>query len=263
MAKETLIRTICFLGVFFFIAVWEMFSPRRSLSQKKSIRWFANLSLVVCNQALLRWIFPVTALGLAFVAKEHGWGLLHQFELPVFAQVLFSLLLFDLVIYWQHVAFHRVPFLWRVHRMHHVDLDLDVTTGSRFHPIEILLSMVIKMAVIVLVGTPPLSVLVFEVLLNAAAMFNHGNIYLPTPIDRVLRWLIVTPDMHRVHHSVRSNETHSNFGFNLPWWDRLFKTYRAQPKDGHEEMTIGLPVFREKKYLKIQNLLKVPFIKNP
>ena len=167
----------------------------------------------------------------------------------------------DLVIYLQHVLFHAVPALWRLHRMHHADLEFDVTTGTRFHPIEIVLSMLIKLTVIGALGAPALSVLIFEVLLNATAMFNHSNVQLPAPVDCILRWLVVTPDMHRVHHSVVVRETNSNFGFNLPWWDRLFGTYRAQPEAGHEGMTIGVKEIRDPAEQRLDRMLTQPFRK--
>ena len=179
--------------------------------------------------------------------------------LPAWVGVVASVVLLDLAIYFQHVLFHAVPVLWRLHRMHHADLDFDVTTGLRFHPIEILLSMVIKLAVVAALGAPALAVLIFEVLLNATSMFNHGNVRIPAGLDRVLRWVVVTPDMHRVHHSILSRETNSNFGFNLPWWDRLFGTYRAQPAAGHEGMTIGIEQFRDPRELRLDRMLLQPF----
>jgi sterol desaturase/sphingolipid hydroxylase (fatty acid hydroxylase superfamily) len=169
-----------------------------------------------------------------------GWGLLNHFQVPFAIAVPLAVIAMDFVIWLQHVMVHAVPALWRLHRVHHADLDYDVTTGARFHPLEIILSMLIKFATIVVLGPPVVAVVIFEVLLNATAMFNHGNIRLPAGLDRVLRWVVVTPDMHRVHHSVEDDETNSNFGFNLPWWDRLFGTYRDQPRAGHVGMTIGI-----------------------
>ena len=194
---------------------------------------------------LVRILFPTTAVGLALLAEARGFGLFNVVALPAWVAVVASVVILDLAIYLQHVLFHAVPALWRLHRMHHADLEFDVTTGLRFHPIEILLSMLIKFAVVAALGAPALAVLIFEVLLNATSMFNHGNVRIPAGLDRVLRWLVVTPDMHRVHHSILSRETNSNFGFNLPWWDRLFGTYRAQPAAGHEAMTIGIEQFRD------------------
>ena len=187
----------------------------------------------------------MTAVGLALIEEQHGWGLLYQISLPYWATLIVSVILLDLTLYFQHVLFHAVPLLWRFHRMHHADIFFDVTTGVRFHPLEILLSMGIKLIVVAALGPPVIAVLVFEILLNATSMFNHGNIRIPETLDRHLRWIVVTPDMHRVHHSVLVQETNSNFGFNLPWWDRLFMTYRPQPIRGHNRMTIGIEQFRD------------------
>jgi sterol desaturase/sphingolipid hydroxylase (fatty acid hydroxylase superfamily) len=213
--------------------------------------------VVVIDTLFVRILFPVTAVGLALLAK--GWGLFAVLGLSGWAAVVLGVILLDLAIYLQHVLFHAVPVLWRLHRMHHADLEFDVTTGSRFHPIEILLSMGIKLGVVAALGIPAVAVLLFEVLLNATAMFNHGNVRLPARIDHILRWFIVTPDMHRVHHSIRVSETNSNFGFNLPWWDRLFGTYRDQPAAGHEGMTIGITQFRDPIELRLDRMLLQPF----
>jgi sterol desaturase/sphingolipid hydroxylase (fatty acid hydroxylase superfamily) len=201
---------------------------------------------------------PVLAVGFALLAEARGWGLLNAFEVAFALALPVSLLALDLAIYLQHVLFHAVPALWRLHRVHHADLEFDVTTGLRFHPIEILLSMGIKLAVVAALGPPAIAVLVFEVLLNATSMFNHGNVRIALGLDRILRWIVVTPDMHRVHHSIHANETNSNFGFNLPWWDRLLGTYRAQPRDGHEGMTIGIEQFRTPRELWLDRLLIQP-----
>jgi len=214
---------------------------------------------VVVDTLLVRILFPTTAVGLALVAEAHGLGLFNMLVLPAWIGVVVSVILLDLAIYFQHVLFHAVPGLWRLHRMHHADLDIDVSTGLRFHPIEILLSMVIKLAVVIALGAPALAVLIFEVLLNATSMFNHSNIRIPERFDGVLRWFVVTPDMHRVHHSILPRETNSNFGFNLPWWDRLFGTYRAQPAAGHEAMTIGIEQFRDPRELRLDRMLLQPF----
>ena len=218
---------------------------------------------MIVDTLLVRILFPTTAVGLALVAEARGFGLLNVIRLPDWLALLAAVVVLDLAIYLQHVLFHAVPALWRLHRMHHADLEFDVTTGLRFHPIEIVLSMLIKFAVVVAIGAPALSVLVFEVLLNATSMFNHTNMRIPTRIDRVLRWLVVTPDMHRVHHSILARETNSNFGFNLPWWDRLFGTYRAQPAAGHEEMTIGIEQFRDPLELRLDRMLAQPFRGDP
>jgi sterol desaturase/sphingolipid hydroxylase (fatty acid hydroxylase superfamily) len=233
------------------------------LTISKTARWFANLAIISFNAALVRLLFPVLPVALALLAQKKGWGLLNYFDAPYWFAVIAGVIALDLVIYLQHVMFHAVPALWRLHMMHHADLDFDLTTGLRFHPIEIVLSTGIKLAAVVVFGPPLLGVLLFEVLLNATAMFNHGNIRIPISIDRVLRFFVVTPDMHRVHHSVVIKETNSNFGFNLPWWDRLLGTYRDQPAAGHQEMTIGLSQFRDAKRLTLPWMLALPFTGEP
>ncbi len=256
---EPAIRLGFFLGVFAIMAGWEVLAPRRGRSVSRWVRWPNNLGIVAVNTLLLRVLVPTAAVGLALTGEARGWGLLNAFALPYWLSVVLAVVLLDLAIYLQHVMFHAVPALWRLHRMHHADLDFDVTTGARFHPIEILLSMVLKLGVVAALGAPALAVLVFEVLLNATAMFNHANARLPERLDRVLRWIVVTPDMHRVHHSVVPRETNSNFGFNLPWWDRLLGTYRAQPAAGHTAMTIGLEQFRDQGDLRLDRMLVQPF----
>ena len=255
---EATIRLGFFLGIFALVAVWELALPRRRLIHARWLRWYANLGIVVLNTALVWLLVPLAPVALAVVAESRGWGILNLFALPFWLEALIALVVLDLVIYLQHVMFHALPVLWRLHRMHHADLDFDVTTGSRFHPIEILVSVSIKMAAVVLLGPPAVAVLVFEILLNGTSMFNHGNVRLPAGLDRVLRWVVVTPDMHRVHHSDVPAETNSNFGFNLPWWDRLFGTYRAQPNLGHEHMTIGIDAFREPRELHLHRMLAQP-----
>jgi sterol desaturase/sphingolipid hydroxylase (fatty acid hydroxylase superfamily) len=251
-------RLLLFFFVFAVIMLWELASPRRALTTGKLRRWLRNLSLVGIDAVAVRLLFPAGAVGLAWFARERGFGLLHVVELPVWLELSLSILVLDLVVYLQHVVFHAVPALFRVHMVHHADLDFDVTTGNRFHPVEILLSMVIKGAAIAALGPPVLSVLAFEALLNATAMFNHANARIPAPIDRALRYVVVTPDMHRVHHSVVPVETNSNFGFNFPWWDRLLGTYRPEPRAGHEGMTIGLRQFRDPEALTLPRLLALP-----
>jgi len=258
-AYEPFIRLGAFGGVFTVMAIWELVRPRRKQAIGRGTRWPSNLGVVVVDTLLVRLVFPITAVGLALVAEAHGWGLFNEITLPVSIAVFAPVVLLDLAIYFQHVLFHAVPALWRLHRMHHADLEFDVTTGLRFHPIEILLSMVIKLAVVAALGAPAVAVLVFEVLLNATSMFNHSNVRLPLGLDRALRWFVVTPDMHRVHHSILARETNSNFGFNLPWWDRLFGTYRAQPAAGHEGMTIGIEQFRDPRELGLDRMLLQPF----
>lgn len=260
MQHEPLIRLIFFFGVLVLMAVWEVVAPRRSRSVSKGWRWSSNLGLVVVNTVAVRLVFALGAVGVALVAQEHDWGLFNNVALPAWLAILLAVLALDFVIYLQHVLFHAVPVFWRLHMVHHADLDVDVTTGLRFHTIEILLSMGIKVAAIVLLGAPAVAVLIFEVLLNATSMFNHGNVRMPLALDRLLRMVVVTPDMHRVHHSVVPNETNSNFGFNLPWWDFLFGTYRAQPAAGHRQMTIGLSQFRAAWVDRLQWMLAMPFI---
>jgi sterol desaturase/sphingolipid hydroxylase (fatty acid hydroxylase superfamily) len=240
--------------------LWEWRQPRRILSLPRGRRWPANLGIIVVDSVVVRLVFPVLAVGMAGLAANQGWGLFNQPHAPFWLAFIASLLLLDLAIYAQHVVFHRVPWLWRLHRMHHTDLDFDVTTALRFHPLEIVLSMLIKLAAVVALGAPAVAVMLFEVILNATAMFNHGNVRLPLWLDRRLRWVLVTPDMHRVHHSVRVEETDSNFGFNLPWWDRLFGTYRDQPRAGHTGMTIGLEYFRDRRATALPQLLLQPFL---
>jgi sterol desaturase/sphingolipid hydroxylase (fatty acid hydroxylase superfamily) len=261
LAHEPSVRLGAFFGVFTLMAVWEAVAPRRKRLLPRRVRWVHNLALVVLNSLILRLLFPVAAVGFALLAAERGWGLLNAFGVPFWWAFALSVITLDFLIYLQHVMFHAVPLLWRLHRMHHADLDFDVTTGARFHPIEILLSMLIKFAVIAVIGAPAVAVVIFEVVLNATAMFNHGNLRLPAVLDRVLRLLIVTPDMHRVHHSIEDHETNSNFGFNLSLWDRMFGTYKAQPDAGHEAMTIGIRDFREPRLASdLPGMLILPFL---
>ena len=257
--NETAFRLGIFLGVLVLVAAWEALSPRRVRRFSRWRRWPSNLGIVALNTVVLRLLFPAAAVGMAWYAREHGWGLFNAVQVPAALAVVATVVVLDLLIDLHHVMFHAVPALWRLHRMHHTDLDFDVTTGARFHPIEIVLSMVIKLAAVVVLGAPPVAVVIFEVILNATAMFNHANLRLPLAVDRVLRLVVVTPDMHRVHHSVVPAETNSNFGFNLPWWDRLLGTYRAQPAAGHEAMTIGIEQFREAGDLRLDRMLVQPF----
>jgi sterol desaturase/sphingolipid hydroxylase (fatty acid hydroxylase superfamily) len=256
--NEPLIRLSSFLGVLAVMAAFEIVAPRRKLTAPKGIRWFSNLGVVVVNTIALRLLFPLAGVGFALFAAERGWGLGPLLGAPHGLWVIVCVLALDAAIWAQHVAFHFVPALWRLHRMHHADLDIDVTTGLRFHPVEIILSMLIKFAVIALLGAPAVAVLIFEVLLNGTAMFNHSNVKIPERADAMIRTLIVTPDMHRVHHSVDPSETHTNFGFNLSIWDQLFGLYKAQPKFGHEGMTIGLPIFRDPVELRLDRMLTQP-----
>ncbi len=260
LANELAVRLGFFFGVFILIALWEILLPRRRLSIPKATRWLSNMTLVVLNSLVLRLLFPVAAVGAAIYAEEKAWGLFNQFNIPDLLSVVICVVVLDLAIYLQHLMVHHVPVFWRLHRVHHADLDYDLTTGTRFHTLEMILSMLIKFAVIALLGPPLVAVVIFEVVLNITAMFNHGNVYIAEKIDRVLRLFVVTPDMHRVHHSVHPALTHSNFGFSLPWWDRLFGTYRAQPLEGHTEMQIGLPDYRNPQQAnRLDGMLMMPF----
>lgn len=258
---ETTIRLVFFFGVFALMASWEVRAPRRALTLTRLQRWTSNLGLVVLNTLVLRILFPAAAVGMGLFTTAQGWGLLNAIALPDWLAVLVAVVALDFVIWVQHVLFHAVPGLWRLHRVHHADLDYDLTTGARFHPIEIVLSMLIKFATIAALGPPVVAVILFEVILNGMAMFNHANVRLPLGVDRVLRWFVVTPDMHRVHHSIDDDETNSNFGFNLPWWDRLLGTYRDQPRAGHEGMTIGIRDHRDPHRVdRLDGMLVLPFI---
>lgn len=259
VANEPIIRTLGFVSVLCVMAVWEILATRRPQTIKRSVRWPGNLAIVVLDTLAVRLFFPLAAVGAAIYASGQELGLLNLASIPGWMTVGLAILLLDLAIYFQHRIFHAVPWLWRLHRMHHADLEFDVTTGLRFHPFEILLSMAIKIAVVVLIGAPALAVVVFEVLLNATSLFNHGNVRLPQRVDRWLRLILVTPDMHRVHHSTIRRETDSNFGFSVPWWDRLFGTYRAQPEKGHLGMTIGIEDFRTEHDLRLDQMLIQPF----
>ena len=263
LEHEPGIRLTFFFGILFLVTAWELLAPRRSLTTSKTSRWFSNLSIVLIDSLAVRLLMPLQAVGVALFVAKHGWGILNNVTLPDWAGIVLGILGLDLVIYLQHAMFHAIPVFWRLHRMHHTDLDFDVTTGIRFHPIEIFLSMGIKMAAVMVLGASAIAVVLFEVLLNATSMFNHGNVRLPGRIDRMLRLLVVTPEMHRVHHSVVIQEHNSNFGFNFPWWDRLLGTYQDQPARGHEGMAIGLSQFREPKRLTLLWLLILPFFGKP
>ncbi len=263
MEFEAIVRIVFFLGILAAVAVWEVRAPRRELTVSKTGRWSNNLGIIVVNTVLVRLVMPGAAVGVAIAAQQSNFGLLNAVELPSVLSFVVGILALDLIIYLQHLMFHAVPLLWRLHMVHHADLNIDVTTGLRFHPIEIFISMGIKMAAVAALGAPVMAVVVFEIILNGTAMFNHGNIRLPEAVDRILRLLVVTPDMHRVHHSVVIRETNSNFGFNFPWWDRIFGTYRAQPAAGHTGMTIGLSQFRDASRLTLPRLMILPFVGNP
>lgn len=259
MPSEDTIRLSVFAGVLVLVALVEVIAPRRPLQDNRKRRWVANLSLIVIDSAVVRLLFPILPVTLAATAEARGWGLFNVFHLSPLTAIVLSLLLLDFIIYLQHLMFHHIPVLWRLHRMHHTDLDLDVTSGNRFHPLEIVISMLIKLTAVLLLGAPAQAVLIFEVILNASAMFNHGNMRLPASFDRLLRIFLVTPDMHRVHHSTIVRETNSNFGFSVPWWDRICGTYRSQPEKGHLEMTIGLKEYRDPNKLTLLRLLVQPF----
>ena len=259
MTDEPLIRVTAFAGLFGVFALWEALAPRRPRAFARRQRWPANIGIVVLNTAVVRLGFPLGAAGVALVCEQRGWGLLNIVDRPQWLAVAVAVLLLDLALYLQHALFHGVPLLWRLHRMHHADLELDFTTGTRFHTLEIVLSLGIKLAIVALLGAPAVAVVIFEILLNGTSMFNHANVAMPRGLDRVLRWFVVTPDMHRVHHSIHRDETDSNFGFNLPWWDWLFGTYRRQPRDGHLAMTLGISQFRDPGELRLDRMLLQPF----
>ena len=261
MPNESAIRLISFLGIFLLLALAEILRPRRPLTVPKGRRWLANIAMVALDTGVSRMVMPLMPVGMAGIARDKVWGLLNIVSLPPWAGVVIAVLFLDLVIYLQHRAFHRIPLCWRFHRMHHTDLDLDVSSGNRFHPIEIFVSTTIKLAAVAVSGAAPAAVITFEVLLNATSLFNHGNIHIPLGVDRLLRLVLVTPDMHRVHHSVIPAETDSNFSFNVPWWDRLLGTYRDQPKAGHDAMVIGLKEYRNPDKLGFWGMLMVPFRK--
>jgi sterol desaturase/sphingolipid hydroxylase (fatty acid hydroxylase superfamily) len=258
--SEAIVRLACFAAVLLLMALWEVLAPRRSPSVSKGLRWASNIGLAFLNTIVVRVCFPLGLVSVALFAEDRAWGLFPNIDLPGWLAILLTVIILDFVIYVQHVVFHAVPLLWRLHMVHHADLDFDVTTGVRFHTIEIVLSLGIKAVAVLLLGPPAVAVLIFEALLNATSMFSHGNVRLPAPLDRVLRLLLVTPEMHRVHHSAIAAETNSNFGFNVPWWDYLFGTYRAQPEAGHEAMTIGLNQFRDERVEHLPAMLALPFV---
>jgi sterol desaturase/sphingolipid hydroxylase (fatty acid hydroxylase superfamily) len=256
---EMPVRLGAFAAVFAILVLLERLAPRRAATSDRKRRWAGNLGLLAIDTAAVRIIAPGAAIAVAFAAQASGWGLVNTLPLPGWIAFALSVALLDLAIYLQHVMFHAVPTLWRLHRVHHSDVDFDLTTGVRFHPIEIAVSVAIKSAAVAAIGASPAAVISFEILLNAASLFNHANLRMPHRLDALLRWLVVTPDMHRVHHSVRYNESSSNFGFCLPWWDRLCGTYRAQADQPHETMTIGVDAFREADEERLDRLLTQPW----
>jgi len=260
LANEKTLRPAVFIGMLIVMGLWEVVAPIRERTLSRLLRWTNNLVLVFLNTAVLRLLFPAAAVGVAVYVEANNWGLMNVYEVPFAAAVIICVIAQDFIIYLQHVLVHAVPALWRLHRVHHADPDFDVTTGLRFHPLEIILSMLIKFSTIVVLGVPVLAVIIFEVLLNAGAMFNHANIKLPKKLDWLLRWLIVTPDMHRVHHSVEDDEANSNFGFCLTWWDRLFGTYVDQPRGGQTGMKIGIHYYDDPKQVSwLHGMLILPF----
>ena len=263
MTNESTVRLTAFFGILVAMAILEALFPRRDRNLSRLVRWPNNIGIVFLNTLVLRIVFPTAAVGVALFVEQHQWGILQLVDFPLWLTVVLAVVALDLIIYLQHVMVHAVPALWRLHRMHHSDTDIDVTTGARFHPIEIIVSMVIKFAAIAALGAPAIAVILFEVILNGTAMFNHSNVKLPLALDRVLRLFVVTPDMHRVHHSINSDEANCNFGFNLPWWDRLMGTYRDQPREGHEGMTIGLDRFRNPRDQWLDQLVIQPALGEP
>jgi sterol desaturase/sphingolipid hydroxylase (fatty acid hydroxylase superfamily) len=259
--NEPLIRLTAFAGMFILMAALEVWAPRRELQFGRLIRWPGNLSITLLNTLLLRIAFPIAAVEFALQRESSASGLLNSTELSAPLSICIAVILLDLAIYTQHVVFHRIPVLWRIHRMHHTDNDVDVTTGARFHPVEILLSMLIKLAVIAIIGAPAAAVLLFELILSSAALFNHANFKLPAGLDRLIRLLLVTPDMHRVHHSTLTKEMNSNYGFNLSVWDRLFRTYVAKPEQGQTNMTLGLVATQTSEAQRIDKMLQEPLQK--
>jgi sterol desaturase/sphingolipid hydroxylase (fatty acid hydroxylase superfamily) len=258
-STEMYIRLGFFLATFIAMAGLEALYPRRQRLYSRVLRWSANLGISVINQVFVRLLIPATAVALAAYSSEQGLGLMNQVVLPVWVAIPVAVMVLDLAIYLQHIVCHLVPVLWRFHRMHHADLDFDVTTGIRFHPLSILLSALIKLLVVLAIGPPVIAVLIFEVLLNATSMFNHSNLKVPIVVDRLLRYVVVTPDVHRIHHSTDHAEMNRNFGFNFPWWDRLFGTYLDQPARGHENMLVGLEQFRTRGDLGLGRMLIQPF----
>ena len=256
---EALWRMAVFVGLLVLFALWELLAPARRADIPRVIRWSNNFAMVVLDTLILRLVFPVLAVGVASIATQNGWGLFPVINVPGALAMVAGVLLLDMAIYGQHVMFHKVPVLWRLHRMHHADPHFDVSTALRFHPVEIVISMAIKMGVVLTLGLAPVTVILFEILLNATALFNHSNVRLPRALEPLVRMVVVTPDMHRVHHSDIRRETDSNYGFSLPWWDWLFGTYTAQPSRGHSGMGIGIRRFGTRRDQWLDRLLVQPF----
>jgi len=262
MEDEQSIRLFAFLGIISLVVIWEFYSPKRQLTQARNKRWLHHITLITLNVLIVRLILPVSAVWVAAKSSDESWGLLNIVPIDANISIILAIIALDCIVYWQHRLFHALPILWRLHQVHHADRDIDVSTGLRFHPIEIVLSMLIKFAAIILLGVPVIAVVLFEVILNGMAMFNHGNISLPSSLDKYLRYFIVTPDMHRVHHSVLKHETNSNYGFNISLWDRLFQSYHAQPDAGHHKMIIGLAQYQQQPTYPLLLMLRLPFVGN-
>jgi len=259
LSNEPNIRLGFFLVTLTLVGTWEVLAPRRALSVSKLWRWANNMGLTFFNSFILRVAFPILAVGLAAKAAENNWGILNWIEMPVALKIIIAIIVQDLIIYGQHVLSHYVPILWRLHKVHHADVDYDVTTGARFHSLEIVFSMALKLGVVVVLGPPVIAVIIFEILLSTMAMFNHANATLPPALDRIVRLFVVTPDMHRVHHSVIPDEFNRNFGFNLAIWDRIFRTYKESPEAGHIDMTIGLKEYQKERRQSLFWMLWLPF----
>ncbi len=243
------------------MALWEVVASRRDLGHKISVRWSSNIAIALVNFVVERWAVPVVGLGLAFLAEQGGWGLLNQLSLPYWLSVLAALLALDLMYYVVHRLMHAVPVLWRIHLVHHADLDVDFTTGYRHHPLEAFLVGSVSLLAIVLIGVPPAAAVLFSALGNVFSIYTHGNVRTEGWVDRLLRSVVMTPHVHMVHHSAARSETDSNYGLVLTWWDRLFGTYRARPAAGYQAMTVGLEYFRDPRDLRLDRILVMPFLK--
>ncbi|HEY3487662.1 MAG TPA: sterol desaturase family protein [Gammaproteobacteria bacterium] len=260
ISREPLLRTSIFIFILIILALLESSSPRRRYSVDRKQRWLTNFSLLFTDTLAVRLCFPLAATGVALYAQQRGIGLFNRFELPPYLSWFCGLLILDCLIYWQHRLMHRIPLLWRLHKVHHTDIDLDLSTGIRFHPLEVLLSMLLKTGFILLFGIPAAAVLLFEILLNGFSLYTHSNLALPARLEPWLRRLLVTPDMHRIHHSLDRRETDSNFSFHLSVWDRLFGSYTVAPKLDSGSMPLGLAEYRRAGELGLLNLLRIPFI---
>ncbi|WBW94888.1 sterol desaturase family protein [Oceanirhabdus sp. W0125-5] len=255
------IRVGAFIGTLVIMLILQKIIPRRKFEFNFWKRDLSNMAIVILNNLVIFILLPLVPIKMAFIAQEKGIGLFNKINIVTGVKVAIEVILLDLLLYWQHRIFHKVGFLWKLHKMHHVDLELDSTTGVRFHTIEIIISTLLKIGLIALIGASPVSVVIFEIILNSASMFNHGNIYLSSKVDNILRKILITPDMHRVHHSIYKNERDKNFGFSVPWWDFIFKSYKAQPKDGHLKMKLGVEDMPKERYTYFPGMLLLPFLK--